>query len=81
MIGGKISGSIAVFSDAFHLVSDLIGFVVSFVFIHLSRRPVSERMSFGYHRMELLGAIGNLFIIWIMAVFFIYEATLRIVNK
>jgi zinc transporter 2 len=37
-IGGYISGSIAVMSDAFHLVTDLIGFVVSFVFIYISRK-------------------------------------------
>lgn len=38
-------------------------------------------MSFGYHRMELLGALGNLFIIWALAFFLIYEATVRIINK
>ena len=37
-IGGYISGSISVISDAFHLVTDLIGFVVSFIFIMISRR-------------------------------------------
>lgn len=38
-------------------------------------------MTFGYHRMELLGALGNLFIIWALAIFLIYEATMRIINK
>ena len=38
-------------------------------------------MSFGYHRMEVLGALGNLFIIWALALFLIYEATKRIINK
>ena len=38
-------------------------------------------MTFGYHRMELMGALGNLFIIWGLAFFLIYEATLRIINK
>lgn len=37
-VAGFISGSIAVISDAFHLVTDLIGFVVSFVFIYISQR-------------------------------------------
>ena len=38
-------------------------------------------MTFGYHRMELMGALGNLFIIWALAIFLIYEATARIINK
>ena len=38
-------------------------------------------MSFGYHRMELLGALGNLFIIWALALFLVYEATDRIINR
>lgn len=36
--GGYISGSISVISDAFHLVTDLVGFGISFVFISISRR-------------------------------------------
>jgi solute carrier family 30 (zinc transporter), member 2 len=38
-------------------------------------------MSFGFHRLELIGALGNLFIIWVLAIFLIYEATLRIISK
>ncbi len=80
-VGGYISGSISVISDAFHLVTDLIGFSVSFGFIWLSRRIPTEKMTFGFHRMELLGALGNLFIIWFLAIFMIYEATIRIIDK
>lgn len=80
-IGGYISHSISVISDAFHLVTDLIGFSVSFIFISFSRKDPTEKMSFGYHRMELIGALGNLFIIWILAIFMIYEATLRVIDK
>lgn len=80
-MGGYISGSISVISDAFHLVTDLIGFGISYVFIYFSRKEPTEKMSFGYHRMELLGALGNLFIIWFLAIFMIYEATIRIINK
>lgn len=80
-VGGYISGSISVISDAFHLVTDLIGFGISYLFIYFSRKEPTEKMSFGYHRMELLGALGNLFIIWFLAIFMFYEATVRIINK
>ena len=38
-------------------------------------------MSFDFHRMEIIGALGNLFIIWFLAIFMIYEATTRIIEK
>lgn len=80
-VGGVIAHSISVISDAFHLVTDLVGFVVSFIFIWFSRKKPTNRMTFGYHRMELLGALGNLFIIWALALFLLYEATDRIINR
>jgi zinc transporter 2 len=51
VIGGTIAGSIAIISDAIHLVSDLVGFVFSFVFLYLSKTAMNDRVSFGYHRM------------------------------
>jgi len=63
------------------LVTDLLGFVVSFVFLWFAKKKPNSKMSFGYHRMELVGALANLFIIWALAFFFLYEATNRIINK
>jgi cation diffusion facilitator family transporter len=62
-------------------VSDLVGFIFSFVFLYLSKKAMDERVSFGYHRMELLGALANLFIVWLLVIFVIYEATQRIFNR
>ena len=73
--------SVAIISDAIHLVSDLIGFIFSFVFLYLSKKKMDERASFGYHRMELLGAIANLVIVWFLVALVIFEATTRIINK
>ena len=80
-VGGYISNSISVISDAFHLVTDLVGFVVTFVFIYFSRKRPNSVMSFGYHRMEIIGALGNLFIIWALGAFLYYESTMRIIDK
>jgi len=59
----------------------LIGFVVAFIFIWFVKRKSNDKMTFGYHRMELMGALANLFIIWALALFLIYEASVRIINK
>lgn len=80
-MGGTIAKSIAIISDAIHLVSDLLGFVFSFVFLYLSKKEMDEKVSFGYHRMELIGALMNIFIVWTMVIFIMIEATERIVNK
>jgi zinc transporter 2 len=72
VIGGTIAKSIAIISDAIHLVSDLIGFVFSFVFLYLSKKEMDEKVSFGYHRMELIGALANIFIVWTMVLFIIF---------
>ena len=81
ILGGILSNSISVISDATHLFTDLVGFVVSFVFIYCSSRVSNTKISFGFHRMEVIGALANLFIIWCITVFLIYEATMRIIEK
>lgn len=81
IIGGTMAHSIAIMSDAIHLVSDVLGFAFSFIFLYLSKKGMNEKISFGYHRMELIGALANIFIIWFMVIFIIYGATERIINK
>ena len=49
-VGGQLADSLAIKTDAAHLLSDLLSFVISLVSIRLARRPPSTRLSFGYHR-------------------------------
>lgn len=81
ILGGILSHSISVISDATHLITDLVGFVVSYIFLYCSDKAPNKKNSFGFHRMEIIGALGNLFIIWVITIFLIYEATLRIINR
>jgi zinc transporter 2 len=81
IFGGILANSIAIISDAIHLVSDTIGFFFSFLFLYLSKLKANERMTFGYHRMELLGAIFNIIIIWILIFYVVFESTQRIIEK
>lgn len=81
IIGGIISHSISVISDAAHLITDVIGFVISYAAIEYSKKKASQKFSFGFHRVEIVGAIINLFTIWAIAIDLLMEATTRIVNK
>ena len=81
VVAGIIAHSISIISDAIHLVCDASGYSFSFLFMYLSRKPANSKMTFGYHRMEVLGAIINIYIVWILILFVMYESTYRIINK
>ncbi|KAG0022520.1 hypothetical protein BGZ81_008488 [Podila clonocystis] len=80
MVGGYFARSLALMSDAFHLLSDVVSFMVSLIAIWLSEQPATKRHSFGYHRAEVLAALMSVFIIWILTAFLLMEAVERIKN-
>ncbi|XP_069703707.1 proton-coupled zinc antiporter SLC30A2-like [Periplaneta americana] len=81
VVGGYLAGSLAVMSDAAHLLSDFVGFLVSLFALWLGRRTPTRRLSFGYHRAEILGALLSITIIWVMTGGFVYLAVLRVVHQ
>lgn len=80
VIGGLISSSIALLTDAAHMLSDLVGFCISFIAVWLSRRPATERFSFGFHRAEVIGGCASIILIWGLTIWLIAEAADRIYN-
>ena len=48
IIGGYLANSIAIMSDAAHLLSDLLGFMISIISIYISRKVAKKNMSYGY---------------------------------
>ena len=80
IIGGYLANSIAIMSDAAHLLSDLLGFVISIISIYISRKVAKNHMSYGYHRAEIIGALVSIVLIWALTIWLLYEATLRIIN-
>lgn len=76
--GGLLAHSIAIMSDAAHLVSDALGIVISIVALKVAEREANDRNTFGYHRAEVLGALASIFFIWGVTIWLIVEATFRI---
>lgn len=76
--GGWIANSLALLSDAAHMLTDVGAMLLSLFAIWVSRRPRTTRMSFGYHRAEILGALVSGLTIWLLAGVLIYEAILRL---
>jgi zinc transporter 2 len=79
--GGIISGSLAILTDAAHMLSDLAGFMISLAAIYLANRPSSNKFSFGWHRAEILGAVISVLLIWMLTGVLCYEAVLRIIHR
>ena len=77
VIGGIISGSLALLSDALHNLSDVISLVISYVANALSRKQASTNKTFGYKRAEIIAAFVNSATLIIVAVFLIIEAIER----
>jgi zinc transporter 2 len=80
IIGGFLANSIAIISDAAHMLSDLLGFIISIVSIKISQKKPSKAYTFGYNRAEVLGALLSIALIWIMTGFLLKEAFNRIVS-
>lgn len=79
-IGGWIAGSLAIMTDAAHLLSDLSGFLISMISLYIALRPADKRLTYGYHRAEVIGALSSVLIIWCLTVWLIIEACYRIYN-
>ena len=80
ILGGYLSGSIAIITDAAHMLSDVAGFLISYFAIYMGSRPANYQMSFGYHRAEILGALASVLLIWGLIIWLFIEAIHRIVD-
>ncbi|CAM3956727.1 MULTISPECIES: cation diffusion facilitator family transporter [Flavobacterium] len=80
LIGGIVSGSLALISDALHNFSDVLSLVFSFVAHKLSRRKASLNQTFGLKRAEILAAFVNAATLIIVAFILIYGAIERFFN-
>ena len=76
IIGGALAHSMAIMTDAAHLLSDFSGFLISIFSIWIGTRPASNNMSYGYHRAEIIGALGSVMLIWGLTLWLIWEAIL-----
>ncbi|KAJ1422029.1 Cation efflux protein [Sesbania bispinosa] len=81
VIGGVKAHSLAVISDAAHLLSDIAGFSISLFAVWASSWEATPHQSFGYNRLEVLGALFSVQLIWLISGFLIYEAVGRLLHQ
>jgi len=78
VIGGLVSGSLALLADAGHMLSDTMSLALALGAIWLARRPATARMSFGYRRAEILAALANGVTLVAIAIWIFIEAARRL---
>ena len=78
LIGGVVTQSLALLSDAAHMFTDTAALAIALLAIRVARRPADGRRTFGYHRFEILAAALNAMLLFGVAVYIVYEAYLRL---
>ncbi|XP_066228592.1 proton-coupled zinc antiporter SLC30A8 isoform X1 [Saccopteryx leptura] len=81
VVGGHMAGSLAVVTDAAHLFIDLTSFLLSLFSLWLSSKPPSKRLTFGWHRAEILGGLLSVLCVWAVTGVLVYLACERLLYQ
>ena len=74
VIGGIMSGSLALLADAGHMLTDAAAIMMALVAMWIAQKEASVERTFGYHRTEILAALANTFALWAIAGWIVFEA-------
>ncbi|XP_062123419.1 uncharacterized protein LOC133836844 [Drosophila sulfurigaster albostrigata] len=80
IIGGLLSNSLAIATDAAHLLTDLAGFLISLFALYLAGRASTNRFNFGWHRAEVIGALMSVYFIWVITGVLVWIAIQRMMS-
>ena len=78
VVGGLISGSLALLADAGHMLTDGAAIGLALLAIWVSGRPASIEQTFGFHRTEILAAMLNALSLWLISALIFFEASRRL---
>lgn len=78
--GHSTSKSLSLLADSLHLFVDVLGIVISLISIKIAARKPTRSMSFGYGRLEILGALISIFFIWVAAGYLLLESYQKVMN-
>ncbi len=79
-IGGILSNSLSLLSDALHNLSDTIALLISYLAIIVGKKGTTRKNTFGYKRIEILAALLNGIILVAVSIYLFYEAYERLLN-
>lgn len=77
VVGAFMTNSLALLSDAAHMATDALALVIALTAVRLSRRPADARRTYGYARLEALGALANGGLLFAVGLYILWEAVGR----
>lgn len=77
VIGGVLTGSLALLADAGHMLTDVAGVGLALYSIRLAQRAPTPARSYGYYRAEILAALANASVLIVVSLYILYEAYQR----
>ena len=80
VIGGIISGSLALLADAGHMLTDTMALALAAMAFHVSKRPPDGKLTFGYQRFQILAAFVNGLSLLAIVGWILFEAVSRLIN-
>ena len=80
VVGGILSGSLALLADAGHMLTDTMALALSAIAFRMSSRPADEKRSYGYQRFQILAAFVNGLSLLVIVGWILFEAIQRILN-
>lgn len=80
VIGGLVTGSLALLADAGHMLTDVGGLGLALLAIRFAERPATPARTYGYYRGEILSAVANAVVLIGISVYILYEAYQRFRN-
>jgi len=80
IVGGIISGSLALLADAGHMLTDTMALALAAVAFHVSKRPADGKLTYGYQRFQILAAFVNGLSLLVIVGWIMYEAVQRFVT-
>lgn len=80
VVGGILTQSLALISDAAHMFTDAAGLAIALAAVKLGERPPDAKRTFGYARFEILAAAFNAVLLFLVALYIMYEAYRRLVE-
>lgn len=80
LVGGLITGSLALLADAAHMLTDAGGLALALAAIRFAERPATPQKTYGYLRFEILSALANAVVLLLLTFYILYEAYQRFLS-
>src|SRR5690242_6918488 len=80
VVGGWLTGSLALLADSGHLLGDVLGLAMAVAAIRFARRPATAGKTYGFYRAEILAALVNSVALLLVAVWILLSAWERLTS-